>query len=214
MPTRGHAPLNIPTQTFRLILAATWLVLAGVVAAAFLTGRRIWAVDAVVFAALLGGLYLLRSRLRLTPALFTLLCTIVVAHGLAVFGLFGMTLFGVEYDSYIHSYSSIVVALVVFHYVLGLDLPLPETLILTLLLALGLGLLNELVEFAGYRLFGRGEGFFLLGPGDIGATDAFENLMTDFFHDLYGNLAGLAAGLVIWRGRVHWSTGKKGQPGS
>ncbi|MBN1621053.1 MAG: hypothetical protein JW871_00495 [Endomicrobiales bacterium] len=85
-----------------------------------------------------------------------------------------------------------------FNYMLKYNVSFFETAFMALLITLGIGLLNELVEFAGYKLFGRGEGLFLLGPGDIGDKRFFENLMTDFFQDFYGNIAGIAISSIYW----------------
>ncbi len=38
----------------------------------------------------------------------------------------------------------------------------------------------------------------MLGPGDIGAENAFDNLMTDFVHDFFGGTVGVALS-AIWR---------------
>ena len=200
-PASGRPDAGGARRGFGAPLAVTYAGLLVAALSAFLLDRRIWAVDAAVLAALLTGIYYLRRALNLTPFLFALICALFLAHALAVFGFFRMTILGYEYDTYIHTYSSVVAALVAFNYAAKFDIPLAERLLIALLLALGVGLLNELVEFAGYRLFGRGEGLFLLGPGDIGATDAFENLMTDLLHDFYGNLAGLAIGAAAIRRR-------------
>lgn len=177
---------------YRLILITTLGILAVDGVAAVILGRSIWAVDAIFAASAITGIYLLRKPLNLSPFLFSLLGLLAVIHCTAVFGLFKMTFFGHEYDSYVHTYSSIVIGAVSVSYLWKFKVPLAEKIVLALLLTLGVGLLNELIEFAGYQLFGEGEGLFLLGPGDIGATNAFENLMTDFFHDFYGNLVGVS----------------------
>ncbi|MEA3505897.1 MAG: hypothetical protein U9R36_00140, partial [Elusimicrobiota bacterium] len=120
----------------------------------------------------------------------------VIMHCSAVYGWFKMSFFGYEYDAYVHTYSSIILAVIAFNYVKKFNQNLAETVFLAMFITLGVGLFNELVEFAGYKLMGKGEGLFLLGPGDIGATNAFENLMTDLFQDFYGNLAGLFLAVV------------------
>jgi uncharacterized membrane protein YjdF len=124
---------------------------------------------------------------------------VVAIHGLGVFGLFRLTVLGYEWDTYVHTYSLIIGTLVAFRYVLRIERSLAETVVVAMLLALGLALANELIEFAGYRLLGQGEGLFLLGPGDIGSTDAFENLMTDFYHGFTGVVIGLGIGIVLTR---------------
>jgi hypothetical protein len=184
---------------YRATLAISYVILLGVVVAAMLLDRRVWAVDAIVLGAGLAGVSALRRLLNLTPVLFAAVCSVVVIHGLGVFGLFRLTVLGYEWDTYVHTYSLVVAALVAFRYVLRFERSLAETVLVAMLLALGLALANELIEFAGYRLFGRGEGLFLLGPGDIGATDAFENLMTDFFHGFFGAVIGLGIGVMLTR---------------
>jgi uncharacterized membrane protein YjdF len=180
------------SRYFRRILIITLILLAGVIPAAFLLDRRIWALDTVVLGAGLVGIFALRRRLALTPLLFALLAFVVLAHCWAVLGFFRMSLFGVEYDSYVHTWANLIAALVAFRYAGKFRLPPVERLLVAFLLVLGIGLTNELIEFAGYRIGGTGEGLFLLGPGDIGATNAFENLMTDFTHDAMGAAVGLA----------------------
>ena len=157
----------------------------------FILKNHEWAVDALFFGGVFILIYFLRKMLNLTPFLFILLAILVLAHCFAVFGFFKMTFFGQEYDTYIHSYSSVIIAMMSFNYFKKFHLGYFEIVIFALLITLGIGLFNELLEFAGYKIFGAGEGFFLLGPGDIGNTNAYENLMTDFFNDFYGNLIGL-----------------------
>ncbi len=182
-----------------MVLGVTYLMLFGIMIVAMVLDRRIWALDAIVLGAGLAGVYALRRTLNLTPVLLTAVCSVVVIHELGVFGLFGMTILGYEWDTYVHTYSLVVGALVAFRYILRLERPVAETAVAAALLALGLALANELIEYAGYRLFGKGEGLFLLGPGDIGATNAFENLMTDFFHGFIGVVVGLGIGIVLTR---------------
>ncbi len=198
-------PIDLPDtdRAFGRILAVTLLLLVGAVLAAFLLDRPIWALDAVVLGLGLVLVHRIRRPLALTPLRFALLAFVVLAHCYAVFGLFRMTFLGVEYDSYVHTWSNIVAALVAYGYVRQFRRSRFETLLVALLLVFGLGLANELIEFAGYRIGGEGEGLFLLGPGDIGATDAFENLMTDFTHDAMGAVVGLLLALLGERFALH-----------
>ncbi|MFO7767699.1 MAG: hypothetical protein R6W82_01905 [bacterium] len=186
-------------RAFRGVLAAVLLLTAAVVPAALLTDRPIWAVDAVVLGTAYYLVYRLRRTLVLTPVLFAMLGLLVLAHCWSVLGMFGMSFFGLEWDTYIHTYSNFVVGLMAYRYMGKFETGGLERLVAAFLLVLGVGLTNELVEFVGYRIGGEGEGLFLLGPGDIGATNAFENLMTDFLYDTLGALAGLAAGFAAWR---------------
>jgi hypothetical protein len=183
-------------RSFRRILVMTLILLAGVIPAALLLHRPIWILDSVALGLALVILYRIRRALALTPFLFGLLAVVVLAHCYAVSGLFRMTFFGVEYDSYVHTWSNVVAALVAFRYAGKLRLPPVERLIVAFLLVLGLALTVELIEFTGYLIGGTGEGLFLLGPGDIGATNAYENLMTDFSHDVMGMTAGLVLALL------------------
>ncbi len=173
------------------ILIGTYFLLIIVIIFAFILNRKIWAVDSVILSIVLFFLYLIRRNLNLTDFLFTLIALLVLMHCFSVFGFFKMTFFGLEYDTYVHTYSSLIIAMIAFNYMRKFNLPLFEILVTAFLITLGVGLFNELVEFAGYKLFGRGEGLFLLGPGDIGNTNPYENLMTDFFNNFWGNLAGL-----------------------
>lgn len=184
---------------FRLVLFITLSLDALVIPVAFLTGRSIWALDAVVLGGAYAGVWAIRRDLRLTPVLLGMVGVLVLAHTWSVLGMFKMTLLGLEYDSYIHTYSNLVVGLIAIRYMGKFGLGLPERIFAAFLLVLGVGLLNELVEYTGYLIGGQGEGLFLLGPGDIGATNAFENLMTDFLHDALGGVAGLLLGLLTER---------------
>ncbi len=196
---------------FRRILIVALILLAGVIPAAFLLDRMIWALDTVVLGAGLVGIYALRRRLELTPLLFALLAFVVLAHCWAVLGFFRMTFWGIEYDSYVHTWANLIAALVAFRYAGKFRLPPVERLLVAFLLVLGLGLTNELIEFAGYRIGGTGEGLFLLGPGDIGATNAFENLMTDFTHDAAGAVVGLLLA-AAWERLPQWRRTRSGAP--
>jgi len=192
------AALGRPMKSnpMRSALFAAWILFAVVVALAFFLDHRIWALDASVIGLVMGGVYLLRRTLNLTLFIFILIVGVGLAHSFAVTGLYGMSFFGVEYDSYIHTYATIVLGIASYHYMRKFRVSVFEAAAVGLLLTMGLGLLNEFVEFAGYRIGGRGEGLFLLGPGDIGAENAFENLMTDFLHDFYGGAVGVSLSLL------------------
>ncbi len=180
-------------RPFRIILGAAWAAMAAGAAAAFLLHRPIWALDAAVIALLLWAVYGLRRALALTPALFALVSCIGIFHVAGVVGLYGMTFIGQEYDSYVHTFNSVVLGLAAYHYTSRLAGRKGEAAILAVLLTLGLGLVNELVEFVGYKAGGKGDGWFLMGAGDIGREDAYSNLMTDFLHDFLGMAAGVSA---------------------
>ncbi len=131
-----------------------------------------------------------------------MICFLPLLHSLGAFGFFKMSFLGLEYDTYVHFTSALVIGIAAFNYTGKFPSRILERIFIALLITLGFGLLNELIEYAGYAMFGTGEGFFRLGPGDIGATNAYENLMTDFFNDFRGNMAGIAAGAVyalIWK---------------
>jgi hypothetical protein len=172
-------------------------------AAAFLVHRPIWALDAAVIALLLWAVYGVRRVLNLTPFLFALVACIGIFHVAGVAGLYGMTFIGAEYDSYVHTFNSVVLGLAAYRYTSRLTGRKGEAALLAVLLTLGLGLVNELVEFVGYKAGGRGDGWFLMGAGDIGHEDAYNNLMTDFLHDFLGMAAGVSAAILgrIWRER-------------
>ncbi len=191
----------------RGLLFATWGLLFVVVALAFLLDRRIWVLDAVAVGICMGIVYLCRRTLNLTLFLFTLILGLGLAHSFAVTGLYSLSFWGVEYDSIIHTYASIVVGLAAYRYMCKFEVSVAEAAAMAMLLTMGLGLFNEIVEFAGYRIGGRGEGLFLLGPGDIGAENVFDNLMTDFVHDFVGGAVGVALS-AIW----HVSHRKKKRP--
>ncbi len=184
------------------ILITAYILLAVVIVFAFILARKIWAVDSLVLGFILTLIYLIRRQLNLTDFLFMLIAVLVLMHCFAVFGLFKMTIFGYEYDTYVHTYSSIIIAMIAFNYALKFRVSIIETALLALMITLGAGLLNELVEFAGYCIFGKGEGLFLLGPGDIGATNAFQNLMTDFSSDFYGNITGIFLSIIWYKFKV------------
>ncbi|MCX6559007.1 MAG: hypothetical protein NTZ26_00705 [Candidatus Aminicenantes bacterium] len=196
----------MPNRPFRIILGVAWALMAVVVGLAFVLGRPIWALDATVVGLLLWGVYLLRRMLNLTPLLFALAAGIGIFHAAAVTGLYGMTFFGLEYDSYVHTYNSIAVGLLAYQYMKKFAVRKAEAALMAMLITLGIGLFNELVEFVGYRIGGRGEGWFLLGEGDIGRESAFDNLMTDFLHDFLGMAAGVA-GAVLWQARTEHKKG-------
>ena len=188
-------------QPFRSILGLAWVLMAAVIGLAFALGRPIWALDATVVGLLLWAVYLLRRMLNLTPLLFALAVGIGVFHAAAVTGLYGMTFLGFEYDSYIHTYNSVVVGLLAYQYMKKFGVRKAEAALMAMLITLGIGLFNEIVEFVGYRIGGRGDGWFLMGAGDIGSESAYGNLMTDFLHDFLGMAAGVA-GAVFWQARV------------
>lgn len=117
----------------------------------------------------------------------------LLLHNLGVFGFYNTTFFSVDYDHYVHFWNGLTLAIILSIY-LAFQIPklkLSTLLFLTFFVVLGLSALHELAEFGAYRLFGYGEGFFLLGPGDIGASGTYENTMLDVFNNLLGAVAGL-----------------------
>ncbi len=178
-------------RAFRIILAAAAAGLAATAALAFLWGRPIWALDAAVIGLLLGAVFLLRRALNLTPLLFALVASIGLFHCAGVAGLYGMSFIGLEYDTYVHTWNTFVLGLAACRYMRKHAAGRVEAAVAALLIVLGLGLANELVEFAGDRIGGPGDGWFLTGAGDVGREDAYGNLMTDFANDFLGAAAGI-----------------------
>ena len=191
------------TEPMRGLLFVSWGLLAVAAALAFLLGRPVWALDAAVVSLFQGAIYLLRRTLNLTPLTFGLILSAGLAHCFAVTGLYGRTFWGVEYDSIIHTYTNIVFGIAAYRYMRKFDVSKAEAAAVGFLFTMGLGVVNEIIEYVGYRIGGEGEGLFLLGPGDVGAENAFDNLMTDFLHNAFGGVigVGLSALSDILRGR-------------
>jgi len=181
----------------RSLLFVSWGLLVVVAVLAFLLGRPVWALDAAVIGLFQGGVYLLRRTLNLTPLTFGLILSSGLGHCFAVTGLYGMTFGGIEYDSIIHTYSNIVFGIAAYRYMRKFDVSKIECAAMGMLITMGLGVFSELIEYAGYRIAGQGEGLFLLGPGDVGAENAFDNLMTDFVHNALGGSIGIGLS-VLW----------------
>ncbi|GEM_PF-5974438 len=200
-------------RPFRIILAAAAAGLAAAALLAFLLGRSIWALDAAVIGLLLVAVFFARRALNLTPLLYGLIVSIGMFHCAGVAGLYGMVFIGLEYDTYVHAWNTFVLGLAAFRYMRKHPAGKAEAAIMALLITLGLGLANELVEFAGYKIGGRGDGWFLMGPGDIGREDAYGNLMTDFANDLGGAAAGVAVSLLALTLREKRSQRLKGAGG-
>ncbi|MFC1501087.1 hypothetical protein ACFL58_01390 [Elusimicrobiota bacterium] len=152
------------TNIKRKILFTTYILLGIVIFFAFMLRKSIWVADSIVLGFLLFIIYLARKQLNLTDFLFLLLSSLVLMHCFAVFGLFKIKIFGNEYDTYIHFYAGVVLVLVSFNYAMKFKISIVETVLLTLFIALGIGLFNEIIEFLGYRLFGEGGRFVSIGP--------------------------------------------------
>ena len=181
---------------FVIVLIIALAVIAAAAVYAVLAGNTVWAYDAAFLAVLLLIVYACRGFLNLTSFLFALLGLAAIMHMAGAFGAFKTVLLGMEYDTYVHFMTGAIGVLIVYNFLALKQLGTMERVAIALLLLLGIDLVHELLEFAGYNLFGQGEGLFLLGPGDIGRTNAYENLMTDFSNEFLGALLGLVAGLV------------------
>jgi hypothetical protein len=183
-------------------LLLTYVFLTGIIVSSVIMDKEIWIIDSVILGLTLTAIYFFTDKLNLTNTLFFLIALLVLMHCSAVYGLFSLTLFGQEYDTYIHTYSGMIIALAIYNYLLKFKLSVYETIFMTFLITLGLGVLNELIEFGGYVFFKDGEGLFLFGPADAGATNAFENLMTDLSSDFFGNVAGIFISVVYHHKRI------------
>lgn len=167
---------------------------------ALLSGNTEYLFDRVFAAALVGLIWVLWRRFKISDWALGAVGLAIVLHQLK---LYGNTYFGIEFDNYMHAISGFAIAAIVYQIIDDCDSgkchhPLKK-LLLTFCAAYGTAALIEPLEYFGYATVGNGEGILGYGAGDGGWRD------TAF--DLIANMIGAAVligGVVAQKLWVRW----------
>ena len=175
----------------RVIFWVTLLLLIGFEIYSLSTDSH-YKYDFVFLVLLLGGVYLLRDKIKLHPLHYFLFALFLILHNFGTFGVYENYYFGIEYDYYVHGFFGFVASLILFR-AYNLVGPYKGKFMFVAIIAvvLGFSAFHEIAEFLGAIIWGQGEGFLLVGPGDTGNWDA----QIDMVNNLVGGLIGLS---VYW----------------
>jgi uncharacterized membrane protein YjdF len=116
----------------------------------------------------------------------------IILHDLA---LYSTSPFGIRFDHYMHFIAGLSLALIADRLFIE-RWSRAKRFVLIVIFALGIGVMGEIIEWAGYFAFGMGEGFFFYGPGDEGE---WHNAMRDMVFNLLG---GMTMGVVTFLRRA------------
>jgi len=163
--------------------------------------------DSVIAMILISIVYFFRKHLNLTSVSLVLLILGIGSHVAGVFGFYGASPIGVQYDHFTHFLGIFAVSIVLFNFFKKFfsDSRVNNFLILVMILfcSLGVGSLIEQTEYLGYLKFGAGPG--LLKFGGLGDTPFDEenlramdvigggwlNTMVDLNYNFLGGLIGV-----------------------
>ena len=187
------------------------LTVVGIGIYAFINSS-VWVLDNFLLLILIAIIILLHKKLHIKTYMLVFAYIAIFLHSAGTFGWYSTEPLGLRYDYYTHFIGGFVLALIIYNY---LDkchsnrnyryMNKITVIFLTIMAVAGLGTLIEITEFAGYKLFGTGEGIFLWGVGDgaeiLFGTDIpreWINTMWDLINNLIGAITGV---LVIFSAR-------------
>ncbi|MBW2967561.1 hypothetical protein KY362_03675 [Candidatus Woesearchaeota archaeon] len=188
------------------------LVYVGLIVFNLSTGSQ-WFWDALIAAGFLTFMFFLNKYLKLGKTGFLLFNAALLCHNLGSFGFYEFKWGVVAYDNLVHLLGGAVAAYIVFNYIARKlhmhrkvqlrSSVLDENLVVMLLLVIAgvafLGVVVELVEFAGYQWLGPGEGILFVGAGDASYSKAeYETQYEDTMEDIIVNLLGASIGVVLY----------------
>ncbi len=78
--------------------------------------------------------------------------------------------FGIRFEFYMHFVGGFTIAIITDR-AFREKTSKPKRFLLLIVFALGIGVIGEMIEWAGYKVLGIGEGFFKFGAGDEGGWD-------------------------------------------
>jgi VanZ family protein len=143
------------------------------------------------------------DAMRLNEGLVVAVNGYFVLHSLGLFGGYNWHFAGIPFDKVVHFSGYCMLTVFLVHWS-GLESPLLRKknagmIALIMFTAVGVGAVNEIAEYTGYRLFGVGDGFFLLGAGDGDPSLAykFQGSWDDSMKDMIANIVGVCAGILL-----------------
>jgi len=127
-----------------------------------------------------------RKKLNLCESHFIALGIFLVLHNMGVFGAYYNYYFGIEFDTYVHSYAGIVMTLISYRMYDSIICYKNKKLkyFIIIMFILGISAFHEILEYAGGVILGEGLGFLKSGSGDIEMWDT----QTDMRNNLFGSI--------------------------
>lgn len=185
-----------------VILAISLLLFVGIL---LLKGTSGYWRDASVSIVIVLTLYYYKDKTHLTSSGFALVCGALVLHTLGGLGFYeSPPISGIPWDIVTHLYGFFAVSFALSD-IFARYLPRKYQPLLILLASLGVGSLVESAEYIGYLTFGKGEGFFAFGAGDVDGIIDPQNALYyvgggyfDSMWDLLINLLGSLIGIFTW----------------
>ena len=183
-------------KIINIILLVTAIIDAILLTRAIIIGSKA-IVDSVLVAVLLLVAYKYKANSNLNTATVSGAAIFFVLHLFGAHGLYDYYIFdSIGYDKLLHFYGPFVLFVVVFNYLdfKKTKLTLKNIIIFAALITLGINAIQEVLEFTGNSLLGKGEGVFFYGSGDLGGDDTPKDLIANF-------LGVTLSGIVMYFGK-------------
>ena len=131
-------------------------------------------------------------ELRFGVTLFAMF--VLVLHHLKFYGMF---FFGMPFDKIMHFTAGIALGLIAYDYLHErTNMKKIEILIIAVLVAMGVGVIMEIIEFIGYTVFGEGEGLLFFGKGDFGE---WFNAIWDIMCNMLGAIGAAIFAFLVFK---------------
>src|SRR3989344_2919738 len=128
--------------------------------------------DSSVSMFLITILFILYRKLDLNKVIFSLIFLALFFHDLGIFGFYNNSPFTFQYDHLTHFVGGFSISVLLVNYLKkyfsNKKINNIFLIIIAFLATLGIGSIIEIIEYAGYLVFGEGQGFLYFGgTGDI-----------------------------------------------
>lgn len=164
--------------------------------------HTIYIMDTIVFGLIVTFLFLFRKKIIFSWQGALLCCMGIFMNISGMFGAYNISLYTVGWDKFLHLITSTGLTLLTYTYLQHIQKnnskPIfnkIELAIITIIIVMGAGALNEIVEFTGARYFGINQGILTTANGNIVANNDFEKYDTQW--DLITNTIAAIATVTI-----------------
>ena len=173
-------------KTIDIILLLTAIAAAGFLIRAIAIGSKA-VFDSVLVLLLLFLMYKYKKNFDLNVATASAGAVFFVLHLLGSHGLYDFYVFGsIGYDKLLHFYGPFVLSIIIFNYLAHYlkqkkaRIEVGHVVFFAVLITLGINAFQEVAEFTGNSLLGKGDGVFFYGSGDLGGNDTPKDLIANF----------------------------------
>lgn len=153
--------------------------------------------DALFVICLTIAYYYVEKRMPLPTWLVILSCAFIVFHvmGLTILNLFAYYILGIGYDKWLHLSTGIVLTLA-FYYWLRKRLRIRSAILISILIVLGIGSINEIIEFVG-SIYLHVNSASMFSQKDLLPPSMNDLQVYDTWWDMIFNLFGGLVGAII-----------------